>query len=118
MCLHPPKIHSDSDVRMKTEKSDKKRPGYCECCGVRFDDFTPVSGVDIIPLCCDVFCSSINQHVKGEQHMAYAIDPENFLSLDTFYDTYKIPTLEQFVDANAKRYLVSMLVCLYACKHM
>ena len=45
--------------------------------------------------------------------MAYAIDPENFLSLDTFYDAYKIPSLEQFVDTNAKRCLVSMLVCLY-----
>ena len=43
--------------------------------------------------------------------MAYAIDPENFLSLDTFYDACKIPTLEQFVDTNAKRCLVS--VCLY-----
>ena len=41
-------------MRVKTEKSDKKRPGYCECCGVRFDDFAPVSNVGIILLCYDV----------------------------------------------------------------
>ena len=35
----------ESDVKSKTEKSDKKKPGYCECCGVRFDDFTLVSNM-------------------------------------------------------------------------
>ena len=35
-------------MKSKTEKSDKKRPGYCECCGVRFDDFTLVSNTDLL----------------------------------------------------------------------
>lgn len=40
--------HLENDVKAKVEKSDKKRAGYCECCGVRFDDFTLVS--DITPI--------------------------------------------------------------------
>ena len=39
-------VYLESDVKSKTEKSDKKRPGYCECCGVRFDDFALVSNID------------------------------------------------------------------------
>ena len=47
-------VHLDSDVKLRTEKSDKKRPGYCECCGARFDDFLLVSDVDLyhmMPYC-------------------------------------------------------------------
>ena len=42
--------------------------------------------------------------------MAYATDSENFASLDALYDMYKIPTLDQFVDAHTKRLCVHMCV--------
>ena len=97
-------VHSDSgDVKVRAEKSDKKRSGYCECCGVRFDDFIPVSDMGLSHGACSVAFLSLDQHVKGDQHVAYATNPENFTSLDAFYDMYKIPTLDQFVDAHAIR---------------
>ena len=36
-------IFAGSDVKERTEKTDKKNAGYCECCGVHFDDFDLVS---------------------------------------------------------------------------
>lgn len=106
-------MHSDSgDVKLRTEKSDKKRSGYCECCGVRFDDFMLVSDMGLSCTGCYVAFLSLDQHVKGDQHVAYATNSENFASLDAFYDVYKIPTLDQFVDAHATRCLS---VCLFVC---
>lgn len=97
-------VYLESDVKAKTGKSDKKRPGYCECCGVRFDDFTPVSDVNLFQSFHHVlYCFTLDQHVRGDQHMAYATNPDNFASLDAMYDKYKIPTLEQFVDAHTIR---------------
>ena len=48
-------------------------------------------------------CFSLDQHVKGDQHMAYATNPDNFASLDAMYDLYKIPTLDEFVAAHTNR---------------
>ena len=45
--------------------------------------------------------------------MSYAIDPENFASLDVLYDVYKIPTLDQFVDAHTKRCVSVCLSVIY-----
>jgi len=92
-----------NDVKAKTEKSDKKRAGYCECCEVRFDDFTLVSDIaSLYHALVNLYFHSLNQHVKGDQHMAYATNPSNFASLDALYDLYNIPTLDQFVAAQEK----------------
>lgn len=42
----------ESGVKAKAEKSDKKRPGYCECCNMRFDDFALVSCITLIQSIC------------------------------------------------------------------
>ena len=42
--------------------------------------------------------------------MAYATNPENFASLDAMYETYKIPTLNEFVDAHTGRCVCNVSV--------
>ncbi|KAF8210085.1 Dfp1/Him1, central region-domain-containing protein [Mycena galopus ATCC 62051] len=61
---------------MRLPKRDEgSKPGYCECCRTKFEDFT--------------------QHIAGRKHRKFAVDDANFLQLDYTLARVKRRTVEE-----------------------
>ncbi|KAJ7675064.1 Dfp1/Him1, central region-domain-containing protein [Mycena rosella] len=73
----PPMLKkSRSTNTMRLPKRDEgSKPGYCECCRMKFDDFT--------------------KHIAGRKHRKFAIDEGNFLQLDYVLARVKRRTVEE-----------------------
>ncbi|KAJ7045376.1 Dfp1/Him1, central region-domain-containing protein [Mycena alexandri] len=72
---------SRSTNTMRLPKRDEgSKPGYCECCRMKFDDFTA--------------------HIAGRKHRKFALDDGNFLQLD-----YVLARVERFTveESNQKQ---------------
>ncbi|KAF9518131.1 hypothetical protein BS47DRAFT_1338722 [Hydnum rufescens UP504] len=74
------KSKSTNTLRPKTtarlpRREEVKKPGYCENCRVRFDDF--------------------GKHVSGKKHQKFSNDDENFWQLDEILGRLGRKTLEQ-----------------------
>ncbi|KAJ7262308.1 Dfp1/Him1, central region-domain-containing protein [Mycena haematopus] len=67
---------SRSTNTMRLPKRDEgSKPGYCECCRTKFEDFT--------------------QHITGRKHRKFAVDDSNFLQLDDILGRVKRRTVEE-----------------------
>ncbi|KAJ7502751.1 Dfp1/Him1, central region-domain-containing protein [Mycena galericulata] len=67
---------SRSTNTMRLPKRDEgSKPGYCECCRMKFDDFT--------------------KHIAGRKHRKFAVDDSNFLQLDYILARVKRRTVEE-----------------------
>ncbi|KAJ7497153.1 Dfp1/Him1, central region-domain-containing protein [Mycena latifolia] len=67
---------SRSTNTMRLPKRDEgSKPGYCECCRMKFDDFT--------------------KHIAGRKHRKFAVDDGNFLQLDYILARVKRRTVEE-----------------------
>ncbi|KAJ7901697.1 Dfp1/Him1, central region-domain-containing protein, partial [Mycena olivaceomarginata] len=74
---------SRSTNTMRLPKRDEgSKPGYCECCRQKFDDFT--------------------QHIAGRRHRKFATDNANFLQLDYILDRVKRRTAEEVKQEEAE----------------
>ncbi|KAK7057308.1 DBF4-type domain-containing protein [Favolaschia claudopus] len=66
---------SRSTNTMRLPKRDEgSKPGYCECCRQKFEDFTV--------------------HINGKKHRKFAVDDANFLQLDEILDRVKRRTID------------------------
>eukprot|EP00794_Sanderia_malayensis_P003315 gene3315-3800_t len=63
-------------------KKDENKGGYCECCKVRF--------------------TSLKQHLKGDQHRAYATNETNYAELDSIISCGN--SFDQFLSSIAQKY--------------
>ncbi|KAJ7712781.1 Dfp1/Him1, central region-domain-containing protein [Mycena maculata] len=68
------KSRSTNTMRLPKRDEDSK-PGYCECCRTKFDDFT--------------------KHITGRKHRKFAMDDANFLQLDYVLARVKRRTVEE-----------------------
>ncbi|KAJ7925155.1 Dfp1/Him1, central region-domain-containing protein [Mycena leptocephala] len=67
---------SRSTNTMRLPKRDEgSKPGYCECCRMKFDDFT--------------------QHIASRKHRKFAVDEANFLQLDYILSRVRRRTVEE-----------------------
>jgi regulatory subunit for Cdc7p protein kinase len=91
---------SRSTNTMRLPKRDEgSKPGYCECCRQKFDDFTQVC---ILSCCYHVLSSYSAQHIAGRRHRKFATDNANFLQLDYILDRVKRRTVEEVKQEEAE----------------
>lgn len=85
---------SRSTNTMRLPKRDEgSKPGYCECCRMKFDDFTAVCSI-LFSLC--VICADrVLQHIAGRKHRKFALDGGNFVQLDYVLASVKRLTVEE-----------------------
>ncbi|KAJ6593766.1 Dfp1/Him1, central region-domain-containing protein [Mycena capillaripes] len=68
------KSRSTNTMRLP-RRDEGSKPGYCECCRMKFDDFT--------------------QHIAGRKHRKFAVDTDNFLQLDFLLEQVRRRTVEE-----------------------
>ncbi|KAJ6557186.1 Dfp1/Him1, central region-domain-containing protein [Mycena sp. CBHHK59/15] len=68
------KSRSTNTMRLP-KREEGSKPGYCECCRVKFEDF--------------------KKHIVGRKHRKFAIDDANFLQLDYILARVKRRTIQE-----------------------
>jgi regulatory subunit for Cdc7p protein kinase len=82
---------SRSTNTMRLPKRDEgSKPGYCECCRMKFDDFTQVRVLPIV-----ISFSDPMQHIASRKHRKFAVDEANFLQLDYILSRVRRRTVEE-----------------------
>lgn len=74
------KSRSTNTMRLP-KREEGSKPGYCESCRVKFEDFGKVLWT-FLPSKCIHLPSLFFQHVIGRKHRKFAIDDANFFQLD------------------------------------
>lgn len=74
---------SKSTNTMKLPKREETtKPGYCECCRMKFDDF--------------------QKHIEQRKHRKYATNPENFIQLDYLLDRVRRQTQMEVAEGRSR----------------
>ncbi|KAI9461215.1 Dfp1/Him1, central region-domain-containing protein [Lactarius psammicola] len=74
---------SKSTNTMKLPKREETtKPGYCECCRMKFDDF--------------------QKHIVHRKHQKYATNPDNFIQLDFLLDRVRRQTRAEVVEGRSR----------------
>ncbi|TFK54367.1 hypothetical protein OE88DRAFT_1655013 [Heliocybe sulcata] len=76
------KSRSTSTLRLP-KRDEASKPGYCESCRVKFDDF--------------------KEHVKGRRHQKFAMNDDNFYQLDRALSRVRRRTLREVEEMKALR---------------
>ncbi|EPQ57429.1 hypothetical protein GLOTRDRAFT_74212 [Gloeophyllum trabeum ATCC 11539] len=76
------KSRSTSTLRLP-KRDEKSKPGYCESCRVKFEDF--------------------KEHIKGRKHQKFAMNDDNFYQLDRVLSRVRRRTLQEVEEQRAMR---------------
>ncbi|KAH9978855.1 hypothetical protein BGW80DRAFT_1281393 [Lactifluus volemus] len=75
------KSKSTNTMRLP-KREETTKPGYCECCRMKFDDF--------------------QKHVVDRKHRKYATNSENFIQLDYLLDRVRRQTRAEFLESRSR----------------
>ncbi|KAJ6558596.1 Dfp1/Him1, central region-domain-containing protein [Mycena vulgaris] len=75
------KSRSTNTMRLP-KREETSKPGYCECCRMKFDNFT--------------------KHIAGRKHRKFAVDEDNFLQLDYILARVKRYTVEEVINEDSE----------------
>lgn len=82
------------------EREEGQKPGYCESCRVKFEDFEEVILLSLTLVCIidwlliyAAFC--LLQHIEGRRHQKFAMDDSNFAQLDEVLSRVRRRTLQE-----------------------
>ena len=85
------KSRSTNTLRLP-RRDEGSKPGYCESCRVKFDDFEYVS-----PLYASLlFMLNVWQHIRDRKHRKFANDDSNYLQLDFVLNRVQRRTRQQY----------------------
>ena len=92
-------IDTGLNTRLAPPRDEPKKPGYCENCRLKYDDFKDVSSIFTHlngPLCLHTHPRLVLrlQHVVSKKHRKFAKNPANWAELDKLLDSIERPVLE------------------------
>lgn len=85
------KSRSTNTLRLP-KRDEGSKPGYCESCRVKFEDFEHVSHLFVSLL----FMLNVRQHVRDRKHRKFANDDSNYLQLDFVLNRVQRRTQQQY----------------------
>jgi regulatory subunit for Cdc7p protein kinase len=94
------KSRSTNTLRLP-KREEGKKPGYCESCRVKFENFQAVSHERL--LAAQSSDSSKPQHVEGRKHRKFAADDANFLQLDFLLAQVRRRTIKEVEEETQNR---------------
>jgi regulatory subunit for Cdc7p protein kinase len=86
------KSRSTNTLRLP-KREEGKKPGYCESCRIRFDDFKLVR--IRFPRLSQTQLQLFLQHVTSRKHRKFAVDDGNFLQLDFLLERVRRKTVKE-----------------------
>lgn len=108
------KSKSTNTLRLP-KRDEKSKPGYCESCRQKFENFSTVSSFSFSRYDKEGTKSSHQQHIRGRKHQKFANNDANFAQLDAVLSRVRRPTIaevqkaEQDYEACRQRALQSTL---------
>jgi hypothetical protein len=86
---------------IRPPREEVKKPGYCENCRVRYDDFKAVRLILFLSLLHvrKLMYDHVLQHTKSKKHRRFALDPNNWTELDELIaDHIQRPILPELLE--------------------
>ena len=95
---------SKSTNTMKLPKREETtKPGYCECCRMKFDDFQKVrSDEHAGEAATTALLTRIIQHIVHRKHQKYATNPDNFIQLDFLLNRVRRQTRVEVAEGSSR----------------
>jgi regulatory subunit for Cdc7p protein kinase len=92
------KSRSANTLRLP-KREEGCKPGYCESCRIKFDDFKSVRHAPFKPpWMSNNFIFHLLQHIRGRKHRKFAQDDSNFLQLDFLLSRVRRRTFQEVED--------------------
>lgn len=92
------KSRSTNSLRLP-KRDEGSKPGYCESCRMKFDDFKHVCGTAFSRTYLDI----CEKHIESKKHRKFAVNDANFSQLDCVLARVKRRTLQDIEEERTRR---------------